>query len=87
MNRVLAIVGMAGAGKSIAAEYLHNNKGYPIVHFGGVITDEVKRRDLETIQANERLVREELRVKYGMDVVAKLSIPKIFYFTRDIMLS
>ena len=41
MNKIVAIVGMAGSGKSIASSYF-NNKGYSLVYFGGVIYEKMK---------------------------------------------
>ena len=41
MNKIVAIVGMAGSGKSIASSYF-NNKGYNLVYFGGVIYEKMK---------------------------------------------
>jgi dephospho-CoA kinase len=39
--------------------------------------DEVKRRGLEVNEANEKLVREELRATYGLGVMAERIIAKI----------
>ena len=36
MNKIVAIVGMCGSGKSVASEYLENTLGYQKVYFGGV---------------------------------------------------
>ena len=41
MNKIVAIVGMAGSGKSIASSYFNNN-GYNLVYFGGVIYDKMR---------------------------------------------
>lgn len=74
--KIIAIVGMPGAGKSILAGHFRG-KGYPVIHFGDVILDEVKRRGLPVTPLNEQMVREELREKIGMDVCARLSLPLI----------
>ena len=60
MNKVIAIVGMCGSGKSVASDY-YINKGYQKVYFGGVTMDELKRRGLEVNPENEKKIREELR--------------------------
>ena len=73
---IIAIVGMPGAGKSILAGHFRG-AGYPVVHFGDIILDEVKRRGLPVTPLNEQIVREELREKIGMDVCARLSLPLI----------
>ncbi|MBI5530343.1 MAG: AAA family ATPase [Candidatus Doudnabacteria bacterium] len=74
---ILAVVGLAGAGKTETTEYLIKKTNWPKVYFGGVVMDEVAKRGLEVNEANERLVREELRATHGMAAMAILSIPKI----------
>ena len=74
--KIIALVGMPGAGKSSCVEYLEK-KGWPSVYFGGITVDEVKARGLEVNEANERSVREELRASEGPAVMAKRMIPKI----------
>lgn len=76
MNKVIAIVGMCGSGKSVASDY-YINKGYQKVYFGGVTMDELKRRGLEVNPENEKKIREELRSEYGMAAFAILLLPKI----------
>ena len=44
--KIIAFVGMPGAGKSSAVDYL-TKKGYPKVYFGGVILQAVKDSGLE----------------------------------------
>lgn len=73
---VVVLVGMTGAGKSSCVAHLEQ-KGWPSVYFGGITVDEVKARGLEINEANERLVREELRATEGAGVMAKRIIPKI----------
>lgn len=73
---IVAIVGMAGSGKSIIAERLRN-RGIPVIRFGQFIVDEVARRELPLTPHNERQIREELRAQYGMDVCAQLAIPQL----------
>lgn len=74
---ILAVVGLAGAGKTESTEYLIKKMGWPKVYFGQPVMDEVARRSLPINEANERLVREELRTQHGMAAMAILSIPKI----------
>ncbi len=75
-RKIVAIVGMCGAGKSEAGSILER-AGYTKIHFGGVTMDEVRRRGLEISEVNERTVREELRKEHGMGAYAVLNIPKI----------
>ncbi len=73
---ILTLVGMTGAGKSSCVAHLEQ-KGWPSVYFGGITIDEVKNRGLEVNEANEKLVREDLRATEGAGVIAKRIIPKI----------
>ena len=61
--KIIAFVGMPGAGKSSAVDYL-TKKGYPKVYFGGVILQAVKDSGLEPTQANERMMRSWTEYKY-----------------------
>jgi len=73
---LVALVGMPGAGKSIAADFFVSKK-FAMVYFGGIVLDETKKRGLELNEPNERRVREELRQLHGMAAMAFLSTPKI----------
>ncbi|HUD10465.1 MAG TPA: AAA family ATPase [Candidatus Saccharimonadales bacterium] len=74
--KVVAFVGMPGAGKSSCVEYLEK-KGFPSVYFGGITVDEVKARGLEVNEVNEKAIREDIRTKEGKDAYAKRIISKI----------
>ena len=75
---ILAVVGLTGVGKSEATRLLVEKYDCSTVYFGGVVVDEVRRRGLAVVPANERAVREELRAVEGMDVVAARSIEPIY---------
>ena len=75
-RRVVAVVGMPGAGKTEAAMYLLR-KGLNRVYFGDCTFDEIKRLGLATNEKIEKKVREDLRKKHGMGAFAILSMPKI----------
>lgn len=76
MGKIVAIVGMAGSGKSTAAE-VFAKAGYERIRFGDVTMEELKRRGLPVNEENESVVRETLRIEQGMDAYAKLNEPKI----------
>ncbi len=76
MNKVVAVVGMCGSGKSVATDLFVEN-GWEKVYFGGVTLDTVRERGLEITPDNERMVREELREKFGMGAYAIKLLPKI----------
>lgn len=76
-KKIIAVVGMAGSGKTEVVKKIQEKYSIPKVYFGEVTFDEIKKRNLETNYENERIVREDLRSKHGMGAYAKFSIPKI----------
>lgn len=76
MNKLYAIVGMCGSGKSIASDYLVS-KGFNKVYFGGVTMDKLKEANLEVNPENEKMMREKLRSELGMGAFAIVLLPKI----------
>jgi dephospho-CoA kinase len=74
-NKLVAIVGMCGSGKSVLADALVE-KGYGFLRFGQITLDEVKRRGVEPTEALEREIREGFRKEHGMAAFAILNIPK-----------
>ena len=81
MNKIIAIVGMCGSGKSIASDY-YENRGYKKVYFGGVTMDQLKKEGLDVTPENEKMMRERLRSEYGMAAYAILSLPKIEEYAK-----
>jgi dephospho-CoA kinase len=73
---VLAVVGLAGAGKTETTEYLLKKTGWPKVYFGQAVVDEAARRGIPG-EAGERSVREEFRAKDGMAAMAIANMPAI----------
>lgn len=76
MNKIIAVIGMCGSGKSEAVKFFEQH-GYKKVYFGGVVMDEIKRLGLEVNEANERMTRENLRKEFGMGAMAVKSLNKI----------
>jgi dephospho-CoA kinase len=72
--RMVALVGMAGSGKTLCATHLQS-RGFFQFRFGSIITDEVERRGLPVNPENERIIREEFRRNEGMDVIARRALP------------
>ena len=73
---MVAIVGMAGSGKSEVAWAFEDN-GFTRIRFGDVTDEEAKKRGLALNEDNERHVRELLRKENGMAAYAKLNLPRI----------
>lgn len=86
-KKIIAVIGMCGSGKSEAVKYFVD-KGFRKVYFGDVVITELKTRELEINEANERKVREELRKEFGMGVMAIKSIEKIkeYYKTDNVVI-
>lgn len=76
MNKLVAIVGMCGSGKSVASEFFTNN-GFKCIYFGGVTMNILKENNMEINPNNERLVREKLRNELGMGAFAIKLLPEI----------
>lgn len=75
-NKLFAIVGMCGSGKSIAADYLVES-GFNKVYFGGVTMKKLKEEGLEINPENEKMMREKLRKELGMGAFAIVLLPEI----------
>ena len=75
MNKLYAIVGMAGSGKSTAAQ-IATEKGFGFLRFGQITIDELSARGMEVTPENEKFVREDIRRQGGMGEYAKRLIPK-----------
>ena len=74
--KVVAIVGMAGSGKTEVARAFEKS-GFIRIRFGDVTDEEVKKRGLTLNEENERYVRELLRQEHGMSAYARLNLPRI----------
>lgn len=74
---ILALAGLAGAGKTTAIELLEAADCGRRLYVGQFVTDEVKRRGLLITPENERLIRDELRQVSGMGALAQAALPVI----------
>lgn len=75
MHKLVCITGLTGSGKSVASDFFVK-KGFQYLRFGQIVLDEIKKRNLEPIESNERPIREEFRKKHGMAAMAILNLPK-----------
>ncbi len=73
---ILAVTGLPGSGKTEATSYFKSKK-LPVVHFGNIINELVVERKLAHTEDVHKLVRMEVREKYGMEAMAVLSKEKI----------
>jgi dephospho-CoA kinase len=68
--KVIAVVGMPGTGKGTCTGYLLQKYGWPVIHFGNMVYEEVQRRGLNNVH-DEIFVREDMRNQEGQAVLAK----------------
>jgi dephospho-CoA kinase len=73
---IVAIVGMAGAGKSEVSR-IFESKGFTRIRFGDVTDEELQKQGMALSEENERRMREALRQRYGMEAYAMLNLSKI----------
>lgn len=74
--KLIALVGMPGAGKSIAASFFRD-KGLPVLRFGDQTDIGLAELGLPLTEANERKYREDLRAELGMAAMAIKIEPRI----------
>ena len=78
MNKLLAIVGMSGSGKSIVTDYLEKENWHK-VYFGGITYKLMQEEGIERTEdgKSEKEFRENLRKKHGPACYAILSEEEI----------
>ena len=78
MNKLIAIVGMSGTGKSVVTEYLEQI-GWKKLYFGGITYKLMKEAGVERTAdgKSEKEFRENLRKKFGPECYAKFLEPDI----------
>lgn len=74
--KLVAFVGLPGAGKSSAVEYL-TEKGHPKVYFGGIIYRAMTEAGIDITWDSQQTFREEIRQKEGNDFVVRRAIKQI----------
>lgn len=74
--KIIAVVGMSGAGKSVAVDYL-TRRGTPKVHFGNMIYREMDKRGIPITPDSQREFREMIRATEGQDWVVRQAITEI----------
>ena len=78
MNKLIAVVGMSGTGKSVITEYLEENN-YTKLYFGGITYKLMKEAGIERTEdgKSEKEFREKLRAEHGPECYAKFLEPEI----------
>jgi len=75
-HHIIALVGMAGAGKSTCCQYL-KDKGYPVLRFGDQTDLGLKKLHLPLTPKNEKHYREQLRRQLGLAAYAIKLAPRL----------
>ena len=75
-NKIVAVVGMCGSGKSVAVEEFEK-RGWTKIYFGEATFIKMQELGLEINEANERKARELLRSTGDKGIYAKIFLPKI----------
>ena len=78
MNKLVAVIGMCGSGKSIATDYLEN-QGWTKIYFGGVTYKLMAEAGIARTPdgKSEKEFREKLRQEHGPECYAKFLEPEI----------
>jgi len=76
-KKIIAIIGMAGSGKSATVNYLQQKYGWPKIYLGQTTFDRLKKEGLTLNYTNEKIIREKIRRELGMDAYAKLALPGV----------
>ena len=77
---MIAIVGLAGSGKTEAAEFFRKQKKLPVIAFGKIINEYIDKNKLTHDEETHKKLRESFRQKYGMEAFAILNEEKISGF-------
>lgn len=75
-KKIIAIVGLPGAGKTEAANYF-KEKDIPVISFGEIVNQYVEKHNLPHTEQTHKKIRTFLREKYGMEAMAILNEKKI----------
>lgn len=76
-NKIIAVVGMAGSGKSEAIKYLQEKFAWPKVYLGKYTFERMEKERMEINHHNEMIIREKIREELGMGAYARLSLPEL----------
>jgi dephospho-CoA kinase len=76
MNKIIALTGLCGAGKTTAALIIQE-QGYQYLRFGQIVMDVLQQDNIPITPENEKKVRHALRQKHGMGAFAIANLAKL----------
>jgi len=76
--KIIAFVGMPGAGKTEAVDYI-TQKGFPKIYFGGIMYDEMRKQGIEITPESQKLFRTEWREREGDDVIVRRAMEQVHH--------
>ncbi|MBU2595433.1 AAA family ATPase [Patescibacteria group bacterium] len=82
-NKLICLVGLPGAGKTLIADYLMVKRNFGFIRFGQITLDWFIKRGRKPTEKMERKIREDLRRKHGMAAFAKLNVHKINLLLKE----
>lgn len=74
---IIGVTGNNGSGKDTFANYLVSNKGFTHISLSDFIREETARRGIELTRFNFHDVANEMRVKSGPGILAKLALDRM----------
>lgn len=83
--KVIGIVGLIGAGKDTAADYIEKKYGYQIISFRDLVKEVTEKAGLEPNRENLQLTGKKYRKKYGSDYFSQLAVKKAKAFEKSIL--
>ena len=81
-NKIIAVVGMCGSGKSVAVDEFEK-RGWHKIYFGAATFIKMKELGLEINEENERKTREMLRASGDKGIYAKIFLPEIEKYFKE----
>ncbi|MBI2583992.1 MAG: AAA family ATPase [Candidatus Aenigmarchaeota archaeon] len=75
--KVIGVIGLIGAGKDSANEYIMEQYDYRLVHFGDIVREIAKKMNKEPNRDNLLAIQREYTKKHGIDYFAKEVVKRI----------
>ena len=84
---IVCITGMPGAGKTMAADFLRDERRFKIIEMGDIVRDLMTERGLDINNVSLRGFASRLREEHGDDAVAKMLVSKVKGLGGDIAIT